>query len=178
MSRLRFVKEVTLSVAANTVDLPGLFTDEYDTYLVIGENFSHTGTSNDYVDARLLDASSSAIATSNYRYGVFYTPSSTGFSTEGGNPGNIIGGIGFQNAPLAEGVSFEMYVYKPYDASVYTAGHWAGINYKSTGTSQAYSWQGGFKYTVNERITGIQLKARNGANNMDSGTIRCYGVAN
>ena len=177
MSNLRFVNEVTLSVAANTVDLPNLFTGDFETYLVVGENFSSSATGSDYVDARLLDASGSAITTSNYRYGVHYIPSSTGVSAEGGNPGSIIGGIGFQNAPLAEGVSFEMYVYSPYDASVYTQGQWVGSNYKSTGTPQAYCWQGFFKYTVNERITGLQLKSRNGANNMDSGTIRCYGVA-
>ena len=156
---LEFIKKVS-DTGISSLVVSDIFSADYDDYLIQQTVYDNASAANDGT-MRLLDSGGTVISAAEYYYAGENT-STTGFTETNGVGATSFGYFGYQTASNTTGVGLTMYVFKPYDSSLFTKCLWQA----QVGGSGQARWYGGSHKSA-ETITGIQFNTGTGTINMD-----------
>ena len=157
---LELVTKVS-NTSVSSLVISDIFSAKYDDYIIQQTVYDNASSANDGT-MRLLDSGGTVISASEYYYAGENTRTYNAFTTSNGVGATSFGYFGYQDASTTTGVGLTMYVFKPYDSSLFTKCLWQG---QVGGAGQA-RWYGG-SHQVAETITGIQFDTGTGTINMD-----------
>lgn len=157
---LEFIKKAT-GTGVSSLIVSDIFSADYDDYLIQQTVYDNASAANDGT-MRLLDSGGTVISAAEYYYAGENTRTYNAFTETKGVGATSFGGFGFQDTSTTTGVGLTMYVFKPYDSSLFTKCLWQA----QVGGSGQARWYGG-SHKVAETITGIQFDTGTGTVNMD-----------
>ena len=171
---LEFINETTVTTSVASVDITNVFTAKYDVYKIVYAGFT-VATGTDFFRMRLINSSDVVVTTTDYDSAGLNMRANSSFveRRETNSNKGVFPVISIDDG-AAEGVSGVTYLFNPFSASSYTfslnqAGTWINGNYYGDKTI------GVLKDTTS--ITGFRLGQGDYAQNLDSGTVRTYGLA-
>ena len=163
---LQVVTKVSSSSVSSLV-LSDIFSADYDDYLIQQTVYDNPSAQNDGT-MRLLDSGGTVINASEYYYAGENTRTYNSFTEVTGVGATSFGFFGFQGATTTTGVGMSIYVFKPYDSSLFTKCLWQA----QVGGSGQGRWYAGSHKSA-ETITGVQFDTGSGTIDFD---CMVYGI--
>lgn len=163
---LELIKKVSSSSVSSLV-VSDIFSADYDDYLIQQTVYDNASADNDGT-MRLLDSGGTVISASEYYYAGENTRTYNNFTEENGVGATYFGFFGYQQASNTTGVGLTMYVFKPYDSSLFTKCLWQA----QVGGSGQARWYSGSHRSA-ETITGVQFDTGSGTIDFD---CMVYGI--
>lgn len=157
---LEIIQKVS-STGVSSLSVSDIFSSTYDDYLIQQTVYDNASASNDGT-MRLLDSGGSEINASEYYYAGENTRTYGSFTESTGVAQTSFAGFGYQAASTTTGVGLTMYVFKPYDSSLFTKCLWQA---QVGGSGQARWYAGSHKSA--ETITGLKFDTGSGTINID-----------
>lgn len=173
MSNLRYINTTEISTTVNTVNIENVFTDDFDIYVIEGNDIGMTNGGGDYLYGRVLNSSGSQI-TSDYVYATAYMPSSSTTMTEEGLTGRTEWeSLAFVGDGGNDTIAFTMYIFNPTNANQHTYYYLEASTHRNS-SGICYLWRSIGVQQSTQEIKGIQFSAKTG--NMDRGKFQIYGL--
>jgi hypothetical protein len=172
MANLRLLHEETISSTVSTVQIPNVFTDDYDVYKIIGSGVETNNNGGAYMKLKFVNDSASTITTSIYDYGSLYLHSGT----------NTPAGEYYQNASAfapsffgdasgdSNNIVIDIYNSRQSTWTGYTS---HSVSFRGNSTI-CYEWNSAGRLTSTDKVSGVEFSLS--ANSYDSGIFRIYGV--
>lgn len=117
MSALKLIKQVDLTSTATSITVDNVFTNTYQNYKIVMENFTSSATGRS--DIRFLDSSGTEI-TSNYHYGLRVRDNNGNNSTLYSSSGTELRSCFTDTFNGSGGLSGFMNIAQPFDSTKYT----------------------------------------------------------
>lgn len=175
MSALRFIHETLITATATaTVNLTDVFSNDFDTYLIQGQDVQFDYAGDTYLHSRFINSTGGVITTTNYDYATNYVASSTGgLAAEQSSSDNAAESCGFVGQGSGDSLNFEFYVFNPTNTSMFTLANLTSSSHRAS-SGISYFWQGTIGLETLDDVRGIQFYARSG--NIDYGRFKVYGI--
>ena len=169
---LEFIKSAETTTSVSELAVTTCFTTVYDVYKIVCTGISTATAFAEIYNVRLLDNTSTQIAT-NYDYASLEMRASASFVERRGTTDTDFRYVVKGHSNPQEG-NFVMYIYNPTDTGSYTFSNWISAGFSgATNLNGNYKGIGVLKDT--QEVTGLKIIGDAGAN-MDKAKISVYGV--
>lgn len=172
MANLRLLHEETISSTVSTVQIPNVFTDDYDVYKIIGSGIEHNNNGGTYTKLKFVNDSASTITSSIYDYGALYMQS--GSNTPVGehyqNTSSFAPSFSGDASGDSNNIVIDIYNARQSTWTGYTS---HSVSFRGTSTI-CYEWNSAGRLTSIDKVSGVEFSLT--VNSYTSGIFRIYGV--
>ena len=175
MSALRLINETEITSSVSSVDITNVFSADFDIYFATISNVSQDSTTANQVRMRFINSSGSVVSASNYDNARLDMAAEIAFGEPRATNADSTGtSFVMSNDLEPEGLSNSYYFFNPYSSSSYTFALQQG-SARLSGVFRSGKGIAVLKQLTS--ITGFHIYQATASINMNSGTIRTYGLS-